>query len=106
MLKEDPSIIEIRDIKAVLVGDSIRYKAEIKWNGAAIARKYLAEKVGLSQVCAELAIPPGNEKKLEDYLIEYGDDLTKYVALEVDRIEKRIKDDIPQVRHLDLESDA
>jgi len=105
MLKEDPCILEVRDIKAVLVGESIRYKAEVKWNGAVIARKYLALK-GLGQACTNLAIPAENEKKFEEYLIEFGEDLTKYAAQELDRVEKRIKDEIPQVRHLDLESDA
>jgi hypothetical protein len=80
--------------------DQVRFKAEVRFNGVVLAEKFI-RKYDLGQVHTSLE----SKEKLERFLVEYGDGFTKFMAEEVDRLEREIKNRVPSVRHVDLETD-
>ena len=43
------------------------------------------------------------EKQLENFLLKHGEQMVDCLGAEVDRIEKNLKENHPEVRHVDLE---
>lgn len=95
-LKEQPSIEKIRAIQSRIVGaDEFKIKAEIDWNGRWFGEQH-ADWVG------------EQKEKLDtkEFAGLFGERLTEAVALEVDRIEKALRERTPELKFIDFEGDA
>ena len=91
----------IRDVKGLVIGrEGFRFKAELNWNGAEIARQHLAT----FDVDAEFKNLDSPEK-LRDLMIRFGAGVIDRNGDEVDRVERAIKNLRPEIKHVDLESD-
>jgi len=80
---------------------NMRFKAEVRWNGQAIAKHQILQLGDLEQLRNQLT----DKEKLEALLLRFGEDVVGMLGKEVDRLEKQIKTKLPEVRHVDLESD-
>jgi len=102
VLESDPAIESIHDVKATVMGaDSFRFKAEVDFDGKAIAQRWLS-KQDLQQLHANVT---EDTKRFEEFLTEYGEHICDALGDEIDRIENKIKEAVPAAKHVDLEAD-
>ncbi|XP_046852744.1 zinc transporter 9-like [Xenia sp. Carnegie-2017] len=102
ILEEDIMVRSIHDVKATELGaDTVRFKAEINFDGREITRRHLNRKdiVQLLKEIQEMQTP----EELERLLMDHGEQIIDTLGQEVDRIERNIKNKNPEVRHVDLE---
>lgn len=93
LLRTDPIVLDVSDVKTTLLGpDRARFKAEIRIDGAEVARRYLEAQ-------------PHPDSELQPVLEDYSAFLVDAIAAEIDRLEARIREEAPVVRHVDLEID-
>ncbi|KAL7747173.1 hypothetical protein RI367_007533 [Sorochytrium milnesiophthora] len=110
----DPVVKTIHDVKTTSMGpEYARFKAitlfgpsprcaEVQFDGETVTRRYLHRHVDMQ---AELQIVQ-NAKTIEDlehFLTRHGDGVIETLADEVDRLEIKIKQTAPEVKHADLE---
>ena len=105
ILQSDPVVMSVHDVKSTSLGPEFaRFKAEILFDGEEITRRYLARQ---PQVVAELkkAQIDGktSSKELEGFLIRQGGRIISSLGSEVDRLERKVTDKRPEVKHIDLE---
>lgn len=102
LLDADPAVEAVHDVKAtVMSASSFRFKAEIDFDGAEIARKWLA-----AQDLEALFSQASTDKAaFEKFLVEYGEHICNGLGDEIDRIEATIKEQVPRAKHVDLEAD-
>ena len=101
VLEGSPVVSRIHDVKVSQIGaDEVRFKAEITFDGRELARQLLSTR-DLDATWSTLNGP----QALERLLIEFGAEVTALIGDEVDRIEKQIAEEVPEVRHVDLEPD-
>jgi len=99
ILQNDPVVEAVLDVKATMVGaDALRFKAEIEFDGSAVARRWLAEHPipGIQGSTAH--------KAMEDFLVQYADHIVEAVGDEIDRIEREIRRVVPEAKHVDIET--
>ena len=102
VLNADPAVESVHDVKATVMGaDSLRFKAEIDFDGNTIAKKWL-EQQNLSQLHREIA---DDEERFKAFLLEYGEHICHSLGEEIDRIEQNIKAAVPSAKHVDLEAE-
>ena len=102
VLENDPAIEAVHDVKAtVMSADSFRFKAEIDFNGKAIASSWLSNQ-DEAALFAQASADPESFRK---FVVDFGEHMTDALGDEIDRIEARIKDAVPAAKHVDLESD-
>jgi zinc transporter 9 len=102
VLEADPAVERFHDVKAtVMSADSFRFKAEIDFDGAVIAKRAL-ENQDLQKISDEVS---GSPAALEQYLVGFGEHIVEVLGDEIDRIEARIQDEVPSAKHVDLEAD-
>jgi zinc transporter 9 len=100
ILEKDPVVKAVYDAKATTMGaDTLRFTADIEWNGKEIARRYLQNQ-NISRIFKEIK----DEKDLENFLVKYGEAIIEQIGDEVDRLEKKIQESIPEARYVDLET--
>ncbi|MBZ0137706.1 MAG: cation diffusion facilitator family transporter [Planctomycetes bacterium] len=97
-LKQQPSIDRVRGIQSRIIGaDTYKIKAEIDWNG-----RWFGE--------LQVEWLEDNKGKLgadvKDFAGEFGERITEAVALEIDRIEVALREQVPELKFIDLEGDA
>lgn len=95
-LKEQPSIERVRAIQSRIIGaDEFKIKAEIDWSGRWFGEQH-------TDWVSE------NKDKLEakEFAGQFGERMTESVALEVDRIEKALREKKPELKFIDFEGDA
>jgi len=102
VLENDIMIRSIHDVKATDMGiDTIRFKAEINFDGREITR------VHLNRLDTDVLLREVNKIKttseLEMFMLEHGEQIIDVLGSQVDRIERNIKIKAPEVRHIDLE---
>ena len=86
---------------AVVTGaDSFRLAAELDFDGAYFADRYLADQ-DATALLARLDSPAA----LEAFLREYSEHLATELGLEVDRIEERLRAALPKAGRIALEPD-
>ena len=99
IIENDPAVEEIVDLKTrILDTDTYRIKADIHFDGGALAdqlRPQLREAYESIQTFEEF----------EKFAHEFGDDVVELLAKEIDIIERRIREKVPQAKHLDLEAE-
>ena len=101
-LEGDIMVRQVYDVKGIDMGNGIvRYKAEIDFDGRELARSYLARQV-LPALLEEIRNIK-TEEQLENFMLKHGEQMVDCLGAEVDRIEKNLKENHPEVRHVDLE---
>ena len=101
VLEDSPVVARIHDVKVSQLGaDSVRFKAEVTFDGREVARRLLEEK-NVDATWKALTGP----RDLERLLIEFGGQVTDAIGDEVDRIEAELTEAAPEARHVDLEPD-
>ena len=87
--------------KAEFTGaDHFRMSADIDFDGAVLARRWLAER-DLGELHHRLDSP----EKLEAFLAEFGEAMTELVGDEVDALKLRIRETAPGAMNIELEVD-
>jgi len=101
LLESDPAIERVVLQRAVVAGvDDYRISAEIDFDGAWIAERYL-ETRDIEALRQEL----GSEEAFRRFLKEYGEAVLTQAGQEVNRIEARIREEMPHARNIALEPD-
>lgn len=101
VLESSPVVARVHDVKASQLGaDAVRFKAEVTFDGRALARRLLAE-TDLDATWSDLTGP----ESLERLLVEFGNKVTDAVGDEIDRLEAELAEAAPEARHVDLEPD-
>lgn len=99
ILEQNPTVEEIVDLKTrILDTETFRIKADIRFDGRELAKKL---KPGLAEDYAQIK----SFEDFERFTQEFGDELVELLADEVDAIEQRIRKEIPQAQHMDIEAD-
>ncbi len=99
IINANPAVEEIVDMKTrILDTETYRIKADIRFDGEALADK-LRPQVDAAYEKIKSA------EDLQKFAKEYADDVVELLADEIDAIEKRIQQEIPKARHMDLEAD-
>ena len=80
----------------------VRYKAEIDFDGRELARSYLVRQ-NMPALLEEVKMI-NTEAELEVFLLKHGEQMVDCMGAEVDRIEKNLKENHPEGRHVDLEA--
>ena len=102
LLESDRVIRSVHDVKALDLGaDTIRFKAEINFDGHELARVHL-EKQNMASLL-ETARAIEGQDELYAFLLSHGEQIIDTLAVEVDRLEKEIKKRFPEAKHVDLE---
>ncbi|XP_012566700.1 proton-coupled zinc antiporter SLC30A9, mitochondrial isoform X1 [Hydra vulgaris] len=102
ILENDIMVRSIHDVKATEMGaDTVRFKAELNFDGREITR------VHLNQLDMNLVLQSvmkiKTPEELEQFLLEHGEQIIDVLGAQVDRLERNIKKNHPEVRHVDLE---
>lgn len=101
-LENDPMVRAIHDVKATDMGmNKVRFKAEVDFDGRVLTRSYL-EKQDIEQMLNEIQMVRTAED-LEGFMLKHGENIVDTLGAEVDRLEKELKKQNPEVRHVDLE---
>lgn len=99
IINANPAVEEIVDMKTrVLDTETYRIKADIRFDGEALADKLRPQ---VDQAYDKIKTPDD----LHKFAKEFADDVVELLADEIDAIEKRIQQEIPKARHMDLEAD-
>jgi zinc transporter 9 len=102
VLASDPVVEAVHDVKATVMStDTFRFKAEIDFDGAELARRWLADQ-DLSRILAEVSQSP---EHLHRFLVTYGEHIIEALGDEIDRLEAKIRATVPEAKHVDLEAD-
>lgn len=95
-----PSVQSVKDIKSrVIAADRFKLKAEIDFDGRHLAGEHLV------WARAQISAAQTGETDVEAFVGEFGERMLDSLGREVDRIEAKIVEQFPQLRHLDLEAD-
>jgi len=98
-LMDQPSIEAVHSIQSRVVGaDHFKFKAEVDWNGAALAEK-------LFDWAEDKAPKLSDKKEREAFMRAFGERMTETLGDEIDRIEQELRDRHPELSYLDFESD-
>lgn len=99
ILNQNPAVEEVVDLRTrILDTNTYRIKADIHFDGSALAE----------QKKDELRAEYDGIKSYEDFetfAIRYADEIVDRLADEIDKIERSIRQQIPQAEHMDLEAD-
>jgi len=99
IIEANPAVEEIVDLKTrILDTDTYRIKADIHFDGGALADK-------LRPQLREAYDRIKTFEEFEKFAHEFGDDVVELLAQEVDIIERKIRDAVPEAKHLDLEAE-
>jgi len=102
VLASDPAVESVHDVKAtVMSADSFRFKAEVDFDGRAIAASWLASQ-DIQSLYAEAST---DAAAFESFLVQFGEQMTDALGEEIDRLEQAIQKAVPAAKHVDLESD-
>lgn len=99
IIQDNPAVEEIVDLKTrIMDTETYRIKADVRFDGEALADK-LSDK-----------LQPAYEQissfdDFQSFAREFADDVVELLADEIDTIEKKIRTQVPQARHMDIEAD-
>lgn len=99
IIHQNPAVEEIVDMKTrIMDTETYRIKADVRFDGEALADK-LSGKVESAYEKIETL------EEFRKFTREFADDVIELLADEIDAIEKSIKDQVPQAKHMDFEAD-
>jgi len=99
IIEANPAVEEVVDLKTrILDTDTYRIKADVKFDGGALADKLRPQ---LRESYQQIS----TSAQFEEFAHEFAEDIVELLAEEIDLIERRIRDSVPQAKHLDLEAE-
>ncbi len=99
IIEADPAVEEVVDLKTrILDTDTYRIKADVKFDGGALADKLRPQ---MREAYEQIT----NLQEFEKFTHEFAEDIVDLLAEEIDIIERRIRESVPQAKHLDLEAE-
>jgi zinc transporter 9 len=100
ILENDPAIEKVLDFKSVVI-DIGKYhvKCEVEINGSALMRSMYRGQA-LKNEFKEI---DGDYGEFLRFCVDYADRVPRMIGTRIDEVEKKIKDEIPEVRHIDIE---
>jgi len=104
ILERDPIIKSIHDVRTIIMSSNgFRFSSGIRFNGSEVSKRYIKSS-GLDLV--SLTKNLDSPEKLESFLIKYGDEIVNNVGTELDRLEKKVKKEMPEVevKFIDLKA--
>lgn len=102
ILVADPIVGGVHDVKTTVMSmDTFRFKAEVNFDGAEVARRWLADQ-DLDAIHTTVSRSPD---ELHRYLVTYGEHMVEALGDEIDRLEEKIRAVVPEAKHVDLEAD-
>lgn len=100
ILENDPAIEKVIDFKSVVIDvGSYHVKCEVEINGSALMRKMYRA----NDLKTEFAKIDGEYDEFLRFCVDYADRVPRMIGTRIDDVEKKIKDEIPEVRHIDIE---
>lgn len=100
ILESDPAIEKVLDFKSVVIDvGTYHVKCEVEVNGSALMRKMYRENA-LKKEFEEI---DGEYDEFLRFCVDYADRVPRMIGTRIDEVEKKIKDEIPDVRHIDIE---
>ena len=101
ILESDPVVEEVDQMRATVTGAaSSEMRAQIDFDGHELARRTLANE-DLEGTWEKINDP----EQLRAYLEAFGERITDQMALEIDRLETRIQEEVPDMHQVDLEAE-
>ncbi|KAI3429711.1 hypothetical protein D9Q98_005796 [Chlorella vulgaris] len=112
-LHNDNMVVKVIDPKSEEIGDGVfRFKAEIQWSGEHVVQKYLSELRReslyrqLRAAACTLDLPQQTaEDAIDIAMVKFGMGIIRTVGSEIDRIEGELKQLVPGLKYVDLETD-
>lgn len=100
ILEEDPAIEKVMDFRSAIMDvGKYRVKCEVEFNGNALAKEMFAR--GVLQ--EEYELVRDDYQEFIKFCVDYIDRVPRLVGSHIDRIEKRIQGEFPEVVHIDIE---
>lgn len=106
-LMQDPVVKAVYETKSEELGvERYRFKAEIAFNGRAIAQRCLG-RVGRTRLYEKLvhASQSGSRQEMDEVLSQYTELVVSSLGAEVDRLEREVTRISPGLAYVDLETD-
>ncbi|KAJ3349449.1 hypothetical protein HDU91_006387 [Kappamyces sp. JEL0680] len=104
LLEADPIVKSVHDVKSTSIGcDWSRFKAEILFDGKAVAARYLEQNPYKAKMDIALLREAETNEEIEAWMISHGASIVSILGKEVDRLELEIQRVRPEVKHIDLE---
>ena len=99
ILQQNPTVEEVVDLRSrILDTETYRVKADVRFDGQELAKKMETD---LKTAFEEIE----TYEQFSEFVSKYADDLIDLLADEIDAIEKKIRQKVPEAEHLDLEAD-
>jgi zinc transporter 9 len=100
ILEGDPAIERVSDFKSgVLDVDKYHVKCEVEMNGSALMRTMYRENA-LKKEFEEI---DSDYAEFLRFCVDYADRVPRMIGTRIDDVENRIKKELPQIRHIDIE---
>jgi len=102
-LENDSSVRAVFDMKCTYVTPSLyRLKAEVEFDGKNVCDHYL-QKQNLSELRRKMAEAAKSDEKAREFLLQHSSETVDQLGKDIDRIEKGLKRNHKDLRHIDLE---
>ncbi|CAL5375967.1 unnamed protein product [Camellia sinensis] len=105
-LRNDPVVDAVYDCKSEVIGPGFfRFKAEIGFNGVILVQNYL-KRTGREEWAKQFreATKEKDDTALLKLMSNYGEEVVTALGSEVDRLENKIQEIVPGIRHVDIEA--
>lgn len=100
ILEEDPAIEKVMDFRSAIMDvGKYRIKCDVEFNGNALAKEMFAR--GVLQ--EEFELVKDDYQEFIKFCVDYIDRVPRMVGSHIDKIEKRIQKEFPEVVHIDIE---
>jgi zinc transporter 9 len=100
ILERDPAIEKVLDFKSVVIDvNKYHIKCEVEVNGSALMRKMYRK----NDLKTEFENIDGEYDEFLRFCVDYADRVPRMIGNLIDDVEKKIKEDIPEIRHIDIE---
>lgn len=105
ILESEGTVRSVHDVKSTCLGpESVRFKAEIELNGAEVARRYLHKNRQQLDLEFDRVLQSSfqSREEVKTFLLKHAGGIVEHVGDEVDRLEYRIQENVPEIKHCDL----
>ncbi len=100
ILEEDPAIEKVMDFRSAIMDvGKYRIKCDVEFNGNALAKEMFARGV----LHDEYELVRDDYQEFIKFCVDYIDRVPRMVGSHIDKIEKRIQKEYPEVIHIDIE---
>ena len=100
ILESDPVIEKVIDFKSAIMDvGTYRIKCDAEFNGNALAKEMFAH----GTLKEEFELVKDDYQEFIKFCVDYIDRVPRMVGTHIDRLEKQIQKEFPEVRHIDIE---